>query len=177
MSLVIQDVMTSYMDTYSPTSNENSVFNNILPFYYWINTTTGDIFLSTSQDNTNITWRTLITSMNIMSYINQAGWNLDTARSSSNGLLSFGSSRTPNTNVDTFVTVSISQTSTLLVPASVLVQLNYGGGMVNHAQLQLSGIAATQIQPCTFLVPKGSSYQFVSSSGTNSIVYCKETYL
>lgn len=181
MALIIQDVVTTYVDTYNPTSNENAIFNNIIPFFFWLNSMTGELRLSTSQDNTNLSWRVLITSLNVNSYISSyianLGYNIDTARSSSNGVLSFNSSRTPNANSDTLVTVSISQTSTLLAAAIVSVQIDYGSGFVDHAYTTLSGIAATQVQACTFLVPKGKSYKILSVSGSNSISLCKETSL
>lgn len=181
MSLSIQDVMTSYIDNYDPTSNEGSVFNNIMPFYYWMNSITEEIFLSTSQDNTDIIWRVLITSLNVNSYISDyitaLGWKINTSRSSSAPTLSFGDSRTPNEDNDTMVMLSISQTSTLLTASDVTVQLDFGSGFEVEAEMRLSGIAASLIQTCTFLVPKGASYKLVSVSGSNSISYLKEISL
>jgi hypothetical protein len=78
----------------------------------------------------------------------------------------FNSPRTPSTTNDTSVVLTCSLTSTLLTPASVTIQVD--GTTIGT--LSFSGVAAANTQSTSFIVPIGSAYKFVQTSGVSSIV-------
>lgn len=115
----------------------------------------------------------LVDAANILPIIGGQGWAANTSRNYENAGIGFGTSRFPNSTNDTSVIASISLTSTLLTAA--IVQVQVAGSVVS--EVSLSGLAATSIQMATFIVPVGSSYELVNTSGAASLVYLKELAL
>ncbi len=106
------------------------------------------------------------------------GLNINTSRSyTTRSTPAFSTNYTPNTTNDTFVVVNISQTSVLLGSAAV----NAVIGGITIANASLGGVAATQTNSLSFIVPANSSYQLTQTAtgigAANSILSIRELTL
>jgi hypothetical protein len=127
-----------------------------------IDTYTGCSFVLDIDDN------------NLLSTIEDKGWETNTARSwQSVSSPAFSTPRSPNSTNDTKVLAIVSLTSTLVIAAEVDAQIDSGSGYVTRATESLSGLAATTKRTLEFTVPANSSYQLISS-GTASIISVSE---
>lgn len=172
------DYYNTYMSTVDPTSNDNSVNNNTIPFYYWFNSSTGEIFVSSSPDNTNITWGKFITSLNLATEMaSAAGWNINTTRAyTAVGSPTFNSSRTPNTTHDTNVAATMHVNATVLQSSSFSAQEDCGSGFSEIGRVSTTlGILVNEDKYMDFIVSANCAYKIVASgTGTNSIISFKE---
>jgi hypothetical protein len=135
-------------------------------------------FDSDTQTYSDCTFQEIATSVNVLSVLNNAGWNLNTSRSYSlRSSPAFSTAYTPSVTNDTLVCAIVSVTSTVLTAGTVLFQVNSGSGFVTICEASITGLAATNIQTITCLVPANASYQLVNSSGTASIVSLNELQL
>ena len=154
----------------NPTATEPNVNAIGIPqdwLYSWYNHTTKDVYDYKGGANGAYRWDLRITPENIANYVNIG--SLNTLRNYSSISLALDTSRIPSATRDVLVIVNISQTSTLLTAATANVQIDTGSGFTTICSPSISGLAATQINTCTFIVPKGASYQVVVASGNNSI--------
>lgn len=165
-----------------PTSNEPVLDATGLSgsggYFFWWNQTTNNFFMCINAVTSDYLWQQITTSANILSNIDSAGWNVNTARSYS--LMSspaFNTSYKPSTTNDTMVSAVVSCTSTLITPGTVLFEVNAGSGFSTIGEFSTSGIAASLFGTITCLVPANSSYQLVNSSGTASIISLNEVQL
>lgn len=151
---------------HDPSSSETTTAGEVELDDIYLNTNTGQTFTCLSPTTNALVWA-------------QTGYQGMTGvlRDYTTPSLSFSTPRTPNTDYDTFVLVSFTQTSTLITAATIDIQVNTSGSWVTIASLSLSGLAATQVQSGSFIVPKGAQYQFISSSGSNTITLLKELSL
>lgn len=160
-----------------PTATEPNVAAIGIPtdwLFDWYNHTTGNVYNYKGGTSGSYIWDLIITDKNLNSALANAGWALNTSRDYSPITLAFGTSRTPNLNNDVEVIANISQSSILITAATVSVQVNTSGTWVVLGTPSLSGLAGSQINMITFIVPKGASYRFVLTSGTNAILNINE---
>lgn len=172
------DYYNTYMDSIDPTSNEGSVNNNVIPFYFWFNSSTGEIFVSSSSSNTNITWGKLITSLNLATEMSSAaGWGINTTRQyAAVSSPAFNSSRTPNTTHDTNVIATMHVDATVLQSSTFSAQEDCGSGFSEIGRVSTTlGILVDEDKYMDFIVSANCAYKIVASgTGTNSIVSFKE---
>lgn len=164
-----------------PTTSEPIVSAAGIPsnwLFYWWNLTTNDIFVCQDGSASPLAWFKQANSANIASMIGSSlGWDLNTPRAYTPVTLAFNTARAPSETNDVLVLANISQTSTLIASSNITVQIDSGSGFEDKANLILSGVAASLTQCCTFLVPKGSSYKIIKSSGAGSIAAINEITL
>jgi hypothetical protein len=152
-----------------PTDSTYSGYSGLI--YFWYNTTSTNVFCCTNcLTEGALIWQEIVMPQNILAILNNVGWQINTPRSYvPRTSPAFSTPYTPSTINDTQVCAAISLTSTLLGSSEVEVQINNGSGFVTIFPLILSGVAATHVEPATFIVPANSSYQLVNLSGTASI--------
>lgn len=131
------------------------------------------IYDSSTETWTGTAFKQAVFDANILATLNSQGWNVNTSRSYANAGIGFSSVRSPSSTNDVMVVASISLTSTLLTAATV--QFQVAGSVMT--EVSLGGLAATATQTATFIVPAGSSYELVNTSGTAAITYLKEVSL
>ena len=131
-------------------------------------------FDSDTQTYSDCTFQEIATSANVLSVLNNVGWNLNTSRSYSlRSSPAFSTYYTPSVTNDTLVCAIVSVTSTVLTAGTVLFQVN----SETVGEASITGLAATNIQTITSLVPANAEYQLINSSGTASIISINEVQL
>lgn len=176
------DTFLSYVATRDPTISEPLLpYHNYpwLPFW-WQNATSTDSFstyITNSYwlcvDNTAdvMIWWKMVFDANILAVLSTQGWQLNTARSyTPRSSPAFSAEYTPSATNDTYVTATLSLTSTLLVNATVELQVNSGSGYSTVDVAAVPNISATLPQCLKGIVPAGASYQLVQSSGSDSTI-------
>lgn len=140
---------------HDPNISETTTAGTISQYDNYINYTTGKTWICLNPTIDNLIW--------------SSGDLINTVRTYSSQSLSFGTGRQPNVNHDTLILVSLQQTSTLVTPATVNIQIDSGSGFSTVSTSSISGVVSTIIHSISFIVPKNSSYKLVNSSGSNSI--------
>lgn len=163
-----------------PTATEPVYIGYSGLIYFWWNTVSTNLFCCTNSNTQgSLVWQQIAMPQNILSMINGAGWKINTARNfSQRSSPAFNTSYMPSSTNDTTVIVSVNLTSTLLVPATVNLQVDTGSGFFTIIPFNLpSSIALTLPFSGTIPVPPGSSYKLNQTSGGGSIVNIYELSL
>ncbi len=170
-----------WRDTRDPTATEAvpPMLVNVPNFLeIWWNQSSGEVFFCPDNTQDAMVWQKNITDANLSDALTSIGLNINTNRSyTTRSTPAFATNYTPSTTNDTFVVANISQTSVLLGSAAV----NAVIGGVTIANASLSGVAATQTNSLSFIVPANSTYQITQSAtgvgASNSILSIRELSL
>lgn len=111
---------------------------------------------------------------NLLPKIESEGWEANTARDYITQNRAFNTSYQPSDTNDVELSGSISLTSTLILAATVDIQVDTGSGFVMRERLSVSGIASTQIFPFSITIPVGAHYKLIQVSGVSSIININE---
>ena len=186
-----------------PTSSEPLIFSGYSLFgFYWWNTISNDFFVCLNDTANSLVWQKIVSSTNISSYLSgiptspvsilNGGTGATTAQNALANLgLKIGSNRsystrsspafstpyTPSSTNDCFVMAVVNVVSTLVTPGTVLFQINDTGSYLTRGEASVSGVAASQFQTISAIVPVGKSYQLTNTSGTASIASINEISL
>jgi hypothetical protein len=159
-----------------PTPSESTYSGYPGLIYFWYNTTSTNLFCCTDCSTAGaLAWQEIVMPQNILGVLNNAGWDINTARSYvQRSSPAFSTSYAPSVTNDTQVVVILSLTSTILTASQVNIQIDSGSGFVTTAEESLSGLEALSTRSVTFTVPADANYQLVNSSGTASIIQIME---
>lgn len=183
------DTQINYVCVRDPTAAEPLIYNNLpfLPLWWqtatssdsWTTYTTQDFWLGVNNTTDAMVWWKMIFDVNILSVLDSQGWEINTPRSYAHRTsAAFNTSYTPSVTNDTQVLATVSLTSTLLTSATIDIEIDSGSGFVIVASGSLSGLAASDSKPFSFIVPANSAYKIVSASGaSNSITSIYELSL
>lgn len=161
-----------------PTSSEPLVYNgHPTLIFIWFNTATVDLFWCMDNTTDAMKWSKMVSPQNALSVLTALGWNINSNRSIHTvSSPAFNSPRTPSAISDTFTTASVQMVNTLLTTSTITVQVDTGSGYNTVATIGMSGLAATNTQAVSFIVPANSAYKILQSgSGTNTLISITET--